>query len=451
MTTTIEKPTQRGKLSMYQVGALLALACLNMQDGFDILAITFSAGAIAEDWGLQRTQLGIVFSASLFGMMLGAMFLSPFADKVGRRIMTVIGLCISGVGMIIAASASNIELLVAGRLMTGVGIGGILASLNTLAAEYAGERFSSLAVATFQLGYPLGAFFAGYIASWMLDIGTWRHVFWFGAALSFFFVPIILLLPESTDYLAKTGKSDALSQINRIRRRFGREPLEKLDTHHNDTHPGLVAGVLMLFAPRYALRTLLIWSAFFLLLISLYFVLSWTPRILVEMGFDEDVGNLGGRLLNLAGMFGMIGVGVLATLLRPPLAATIYLFAMICGLIALSMASQQLAVILFAVSVVGFFTHGSMVGLYAVVPTLYPTELRATGTGWAIGLSRFGAIIGPAGAGILLDQKVPMQLLFQVFVVPVALSALCAMGLWVLARREATDRNLRHSNRPSKI
>ena len=444
MTPTIGQSDRTDKLSLYQVASLLALACLNMQDGFDILAITFSAGAIAEDWGLQRTQLGVVFSASLFGMMLGAMFLSPFADKVGRRIMTVFGLCISGLGMIAAASAANIEMLVAARLMTGIGIGGILASLNTLAAEYAGDRFRSLAVATFQLGYPLGAFFAGYIASWMLDIGTWRHVFWFGAALSFFFVPIILLLPESTDFLAKSGRTNALSEINRIRRRFGRAPLEKLDVELDMVHPGLVSGVLQLFSPRYALRTLLIWSAFFLLLISLYFVLSWTPRILVEMGFDEDVGNLGGRLLNLAGMFGMIGVGLLATFLRPALAAAIYLSAMICGLIALSLASQQIAIILFAVAVVGFFTHGSMVSLYAIVPTLYPTELRATGTGWAIGLSRFGAIIGPAGAGIFLDQGIPIQLLFQLFVLPVALSAMCAVGLWILARNEATQQDNTH-------
>lgn len=409
-----------------------------MQDGFDILAITFSAGAIAEDWNLQRTQLGIVFSASLFGMMLGAMFLSPFADKIGRRIMTVVGLCLSGIGMIVAACAPNLEALIAARLLTGIGIGGILASLNTLAAEYAGERYRSIAVATFQLGYPLGAFFAGSIAGWLLDVGSWRHVFWLGAALSFTFIPIILALPESTEFLSKSGTPDALDKVNKVRRRFGRRPLDRLATEKNDDGPGLVGGVLKLFTPEYALRTGLIWSAFFFLLVSLYFVLSWTPRILAEMGFGEDLGNLGGRLLNLAGMFGMIGVGLLATFLRPTIAAAIYLAAMIISLIAISFGATQVSLLLILISLLGFFTHGSMVGLYAVVPTLYPTELRATGTGWAIGLSRFGAILGPASAGILLDSGVPISTIFQIFSLPVVLSAICALSLWVIARKHST-------------
>jgi len=218
-------PTPDQGLSAYQIFALVALACLNMQDGFDILAISFAANAIAESWQIGRASLGFVLSASLFGMMIGAMVLSPLADRIGRKPLTMIGLALSGIGMLIAMAAPSLNVLMIGRALTGFGVGGILASLNTLVAEFAGEKYRGQAVALFQLGFPLGAFFSGFIVAWLLDIGSWRHVFAFGAATSFVFIPIMLLLPESMDFIAKRGRPDALTHINHIRAKFGLTPL----------------------------------------------------------------------------------------------------------------------------------------------------------------------------------------------------------------------------------
>ena len=162
---------------------LLIITLINMQDGFDLLAISFAANAISTDWGIQRSELGWVFSAALFGMLFGATFLSPYADRFGRKIITIVGLILSGIGMIMAAVSPSIMWLLIGRLITGIGVGAIIASLNTLAAEYAGSKLRSTMISIFQLGFPIGAILAGYICLWLLDIGTWRHVFAFGACL----------------------------------------------------------------------------------------------------------------------------------------------------------------------------------------------------------------------------------------------------------------------------
>ena len=253
------QPEPPKSISRFQITALIALMCLNMQDGFDILAISYAANAITADWQINRTDLGYVFSASLFGMMLGAMFLSPMADKIGRKPITILGLFLSGIGMLIASFAPSLNVLMIGRVITGLGVGAILASLNTLVAEFAGERYRGQAVAILQLGFPLGAFLSGFVVAWLLGIGTWRHVFAFGAGTSFFFIPIVLLLPESMDYLANSGKPDALARINNTRVRLNMQPLTELPVRTSANRPNAFKAVKSLFGRAYRVRTALIW------------------------------------------------------------------------------------------------------------------------------------------------------------------------------------------------
>jgi len=417
-------------VSGFQIVALLALACLNMQDGFDILAISYAATSIAEDWQISRSELGFVLSASLFGMMFGALTLSPVADRIGRKTITIFGLVLSGVGMIIAASAQSLEMLMIGRVLTGFGVGGILASLNTLVAEFAGEKFRGAAIAIFQLGFPLGAFLSGFAVSWLLDIGTWRHVFAFGAFTSFVFIPVMMALPESMDFLAQSGRSDALEKINKTRARLKMPLLEELPEQRVVEGDKTLSGVVELFNRTYIIRTLLIWVSFFLLLTTLYFLLSWVPRILVEMGFSEADGNRAGRLINLVGMPGIAIIGLTSTMIRPSLITTFYLVILASLLSALSLQGDSLSAVILIIAAIGFVLHGSMIGLYATAPALYPPHIRATGMGWAIGLSRLGAVMGPAMAGILLDAGWSAQQLFQFFALPAITASGAVFLLW---------------------
>lgn len=432
----MNKDTQtHPRVTGFQITALLALACLNMQDGFDILAISFAANAITQELELSSSALGIVLSASLFGMMIGAMALSPLADRIGRKHVAIIGLVLSGIGMIIAAIAPSIDMLLIGRAITGIGVGGILVSLNTLVAEFAGERHRGAAVAIFQLGFPMGAFLSGFAAPWLIDLGDWRYVFGFGAVTSFIFIPVMMALPESMDFLAQSGRPDALARINKTRSRLKLCPLDSLPAKSASESRSAFRQVGELFAREYVLRTLLIWTAFFFLLSTLYFALSWTPRILVELGFSEDSGNQAGRLINLVGMPGIAIIGLISTFLRPSLLTTIYLAILTILLMVLGAYDHSLTAIMLLVSAVGFAVHGSMIGLYATAPALYPAHIRATGMGWSIGLSRFGAVVGPALAGFLLDAGWSAAQLFQGFALPALMASIGVFFLWKEERR----------------
>ncbi len=432
-------PTQQ-PITRFQIFALLALACLNMQDGYDILAISFAANAITRDWGLSNSSLGLVLSASLFGMMLGAMALSPLADRIGRKYVAILGLVLSGIGMIMTAIAGSVDVLLVGRATTGIGVGAILVSLNTLVAEFAGERYRGAAVAIFQLGFPMGAFLSGFAVAWLIDLGDWRYVFAFGAFTSFIFVPVVMALPESMQFLAQSGRPDALATINQTRAKLRRPPLAALPSVAVTAAPSTSAWqqVRALFARQYIARTLLIWLSFFLLLSTLYFALSWTPHILVQLGFSEESGNQAGRLINLVGMPGIAIIGLTSTFVRPSLITTFYLAVLSALLIGLGAYNHTLTGLMVLISGIGFVMHGSMIGLYATAPALYPPHIRATGMGWAIGLSRFGAVLGPALAGYLLDAGWTVQQLFQGFAFPALVAALAVFLLWMEERSAAS-------------
>lgn len=421
------EPKQGTQITGFQLVALLACLLLNMQDGYDILSIAYSANAIATDWDLSPSKLGLILSASLFGIMLGAMFLSPYADKIGRKPMTIVGLLISGLGMIGAALATNPDMLLLSRCVTGIGIGGILASLNTLVAEYAGEKYRSAAIAIFQMGFPLGAVIGGSVAGWLLDIGTWRHVFAFGALLSFVFVPVVMLLPESIDFVANSGKSDSLKRINKIHRKLGRAEINQLPESVRLQSRGLLKGVLRLFSKDYRLRTALIWLSFFFLLMSLYFALSWVPKLLISQGMSETQGIRGGQFLNLLGVIGILSFALISLRIPGAILATLYLIGASIILLYIGLTDPidtgSAVKTLLLVSIIGFFVHASMIALYAVTPTLYPAEIRATGTGWAIGLSRFGAILGPWLTGVLLGHGWEPTTIYSIFGIPTLIAA----------------------------
>lgn len=426
------------RITGYQMAALLACMLLNVQDGFDILSIAYSANDIAMDWNLSPGKLGAILSASLFGIMLGAIFLGPIADRIGRKPMAIVGLTISGLGMMGAAVAINPDMLLLSRCITGIGIGSILVSLNTLVAEFAGQRYRSMAVAIFQMGFPLGAVVGGYIAGWLLGIGDWRHVFAFGAFLSFAFVPVVMLLPESIEFLAKSGKPDALARINKVNQKLRRPDLTELQPVVHEARFSPVQGFLILFDPAYRTRTILIWLAFFFLMMTLYFALSWVPKLLIEQGMSQTAGIRGGMAVNLLGVVGIITFAVISTLVRAATLGTL-------ALVAASLVLFYLGTLggigqgsdfntLFVVAFVGFFSHASMIALYATTPTLYPSEIRATGTGWAIGLSRLGAVFGPWLTGQLLEQGWDPSSIYPVFGIPTLLAALAVGTLAYLSR-----------------
>jgi len=422
MTADARTLLRDGPMSAFQLMVVVICTLLNMIDGFDVLAISFTAPLIAKEWGVNPATLGVLLSAGLAGMALGSLALSPVADLIGRRTVVLLSTAIISVGMLASAAASNVWELAALRFLTGLGVGGVLASGNTLLSEYASDRWRDLSISAMVVGYPAGAIIGGSISAFLIAAFGWRSAFIFGGLCSTVLLPVLFYLPESIDFLLAHNGRSTLARVNDVMRRLGHPPMTALPPiTAEEKSTRAVVGV---FERRFLKGTLLICLTFFMLMLSFYFVLSWTPKHMVDLGFTVQQGIFASVLLNLGGIVGGLTFGYLAgkshaRKLAPYLFAT--LFVAIVGLGALQ---AGLAVMMTGVLVAGFFLIGCMASLYAIVPRIYPASVRNTGTGLAIGFGRLGAVIGPYLGGLLIAAGWQRFAYYSVLALPVLISAL---------------------------
>lgn len=386
-----------------QVSAVLICMVLNVIDGFDVLAVAFAAPSLAADWKLAPDALGALLSAGLLGMTLGSVGVAPLADRWGRRFMTLATLVTVTLGMLAACMARSSAELGAARVLTGIGIGAMLPSINTLVAEYAAPHRRELALSVMSTGYPIGATLGGIAAIVISAQHGWRGIFLFGAALSALMLPLVAWrLPESREFLRAREK------------------------------PARATGVTDLLRGPLAAQTWLLWAAFFLVMSSFYFVVSWTPKLLVEAGLPVGSGLSGGVLLNLGGVAGTLVLGALSSRLGIFRLHTAALVASAVAIAGFGLVSGSLGAALAGAALVGFFLFTAMVGLYVITPSIYPTELRNTGTGLAIGVGRLGAIVSPYLAGLLLANGWQPSQAYMAFALP---ALLATAAVTALARR----------------
>ena len=418
--TNIRQLIDGRPLSGLQLRVIFICFALNMLDGFDVLAIAFTAPTISEEWQLTPYMLGIIFSAGLVGMTLGAAFIAPLTDVIGRRTMILLSLLAIGVSMALTGLTTNASQMIAMRVVTGLGIGSILASLTSLVAEYTPARKRSLAVGFMQVGYPLGATAGGFASVWLIQAYGWPAVFYFGSALSFLAVVCTyFFLPESLEFLSSRQPANALARINRILGRMGWAQL-----HTMPAAPAVVArpSVTSILTPNYRNWTLLLWCGFFMAFLTLYFLFSWVPKITVDAGLPVDKSIYIGTALNFGAFLGGAILGYLSDRIgvRPLI---IWFF---CGgivfMLAFGFSPPEVWLLLILAFVLGFCVLGGFVGFYISAACLYHTDIRATGVGWSIGAGRTGAIIGPYLGGVLINMGYSTSVNFIVFAVPLALA-----------------------------
>ena len=389
-------------MGAFQFIAVGMCVLLNALDGFDVLSISFAAPGIAEEWGVDRAALGIVLSMELIGMALGSMVLGGVADVIGRRPTILACLAVMATGMGLAATAGGIEVLSIYRFATGIGIGGVLAATNAMVAEYSNAKRRSLCVTIMAAGYPIGAIIGGTIASMLLAEFDWRAVFIFGGVITFVFIPVIwFLLPESIEFLAQKRPAGALERINSTLKRMGHETVSEMPLV-KAAAPKI--GVGRLFGPDLARTTALLTFAYFAHIMTFYFYLKWIPKIVVDMGFAPS---LAGSVLVWANVGGATGAIVLGLLTQRFGTRGLVVGSMLFGGAMVTLfgsgqtALMQLSII---ACVAGFFTNAAIVGLYAIFAHAFPTEVRAGGTGFVIGVGRGGAALGPIIAGFLFES-----------------------------------------------
>ena len=419
-------------MTRLQIAAVILCVALNAIDGFDVLAISFAAPGIAAEWGISRGALGIVLAMELIGMAAGSVVLGSIADNLGRRPIILGCLVVMASGMYLASQATSVNALLATRFVTGVGIGGMLATTNAMVAEYSNARHRNFNVVLMATGYPVGIIIGGSLATILLAHFDWRAVFILGAAMTGVLLPAIwCLMPESISYLAQKKRPDALAQINRILTRMGHAALEQLPASEEKS-----TGWRDLFSPQIARTTILLTTAYLAHIITFYFILKWIPNIVVDMEYSPS--SAGGILVwaNVGGAVGSVLLGGLTHYFRlRPLIITA-LIGSIVMINVFGMGQVNLTSLAIVAGITGFFTNAAVVGLYAMLAQSYPTHLRAGGTGFVIGMGRAGAVLGPIIAGFLFEGEFSLTAVSFVM----ALGSLVAIfALMFLKENTATD------------
>ncbi|WP_338466635.1 MFS transporter [Novosphingobium sp. ZN18A2] len=404
-------------------GIVVALMiALNALDGFDVLSSAFASVGISKEWGIDREALGIVLSAELVGMGVGSVLLGGMADRFGRKLTMLACLVVMAIGMYLAHAAQAVAPITAWRFITGIGIGGMLAATNAVVAESTSQSGRSLSMALYVIGYPLGGVFGGIAAKeWLLVYYDWRAVFLFGAACTAVMIPLVMLLvPETPAFYAARRPEGAVERINRSLKALGKPLISALPAISPTAARPKVSDILT--NPKLRPVTLLLAFGYMFHTITFYFILKWAVKIVADYppGYSQPDASSVLLWANVGGALGGFLFGFLMKRWQIK-APTIAMLAL--GVIAVIWFGTGHPTLLgwrAAASFAMFATNAAIVGFYAAFALGFPAYARATGTGFVLGIGRFGAAGSPIIAGFLFKTLGNDQLL--------AVSAIMSLG-----------------------
>jgi benzoate transport len=422
-------------MTIAQIVVVTITVLLNAMDGFDVLASSFASNGIAKEWGMAPGALGWVLSAEMWGMMAGSVLIGGVCDKIGRR-PTLIGcLILMAIGMLGATTAGDPVVLFAWRTFTGLGIGGMLSATNAVVAEFSNNKWRAFCISMMVIGYPVGGVIGGRIAQGLLAQYDWRSVFYLGATATGILLPaLIFLVPESVSWLTRKQPENALARTNASLRKLGHETVGALPIVHADEQKKSVGDI---FSPGLISVTLLCASAYFLHVLSFYFLLKWGARIVGMMNFPASAA--GGIITstNLGGALGGALFGVLtAKVGLKPLSIAVLVGNWL-AIMAFGQSPANLSTMSTLALIVGFFGNAAISGLYSIVAIAFPTHVRATGTGFVIGLGRIGGALSPIAAGQLLGHGFSLPSIGLIMGIGSLLSAIVLVFLKVGPSRPA--------------
>ena len=402
-------------------------------DGYDLVIYGVVLPVLMKEWSLSPLQAGALGSYALFGMMAGALVFGPLSDKIGRKkAITICVVLFSGFTVLNGFSRNPTEFGIC-RFIAGLGIGGVMPNVVALMSEYAPRRIRSTLVAIMFSGYSVGGMLSAGLGMVLLPTFGWQSVF-FVAGVPLLLLPLVMkFLPESVGFMIRQGRID---ETQRVLARV--EPGYRAERGQTLTMPAIKAGgapLLELFRDGRALRTVMLWTAFFCCLLMVYALNSWLPKLMTKAGYSLGSSLSFLLVLNFGAIFGAVGGGWLGDRFNLPRVLAIFfaLAAMSIGLLGFNSPSWLLYSL---IAVAGATTIGSQILLYACGAQFYGLSIRSTGLGWASGIGRNGAIIGPVLGGALMGLAVPLPVNFLAFALPGAAACL-AMKVFSWSSRPA--------------
>jgi AAHS family 4-hydroxybenzoate transporter-like MFS transporter len=417
-------------LSRFQIRTIVLCGVVVILDGFDTQCMGFLVPHIADSLHIPIPSFGPVLSAALIGLMIAAMASGPIADRWGRRSVVIVSVVVFGIFALLTARANSLRELVLYRFLTGLGLGGAMPNAVALTAEYTPRRIQPNVVGAIFVGMPAGALIASQAASILIPLWGWRSVFVVGGVLPLLLALLLIkVLPESVRFLSTTGSDPdrvaaILGRISPDATVVGIQDMSARDERRKGV------PVKHLFTEGRAAGTLLLWVPFFMNLLMLYFFISWLPALLRQTGMPPSAGVEAVAMFSLGGIFGTLFEG---SVMKAFGARTLLLLEfLICAALIASLAQvgASRAPMLLVSLVLGVCMQGAQSGLNALAAGFYPTAVRATGIGWALGVGRIGSIVGPSLGGVLLSLNWTPDRIFMSGIAP----ALCAATAIVLTR-----------------
>ena len=420
---------QLDEKQMMPLQYLVVFVCLlmNMLDGMDVMIISYTAPSIAKDWAISPTNLGIVFSSGLVGMTIGAILLAPIADKIGRKSLMILAAIIMSICIYLTTYATDINQLMIFRFVSGLGLGAMLASTAALTAEFTPNKSRDFWVSFVLSGYPIGAVLSGLASASIIKNDGWRHMFEIAGMITVLAIPILyFFLSESLDFYLKSQPTNALAKANAILRKLGIAELDKLPEQTADENIPVTVNTIM--KGGYRISTFQLWASLFLAFSTLYFLTNWIPKLAANAGVSLENAIYAGTIFNLGAIIGISTQGYFSSKfgLKKTIGFILFFTAFLMAIFGFFVGSDAVLIIFF---LLGFGIQGGFVGLYAVAARMYPTRIRATGVGWAIGMGRVGGIIGPIAGGLLVAIGLDMTQSFWVFAVPTLLAGLMTLQI----------------------
>ncbi|WP_151977282.1 MFS transporter [Acinetobacter soli] len=428
-------------LSKYQW--LIAIVCflIVFVDGIDTAAMGFIAPALAQDWGVDRSQLGPVMSAALGGMIIGALVSGPTADRFGRKIVLSVAMLIFGGFTLACAYSTTLDSLVIFRFLTGIGLGAAMPNATTLFSEYCPARIRSLLVTCMFCGYNLGMAMGGFISSWLIPAYGWHSLFLLGGwAPLILMLVVMVFLPESYRFLIVKGKNT--EKVRQILTRIAPHKVQGVTEFHvpeEKTDASSKKGVFgMLFSGKYAKGTILLWVTYFMGLVVIYLLTSWLPTLMRETGASLERAAFLGGLFQFGGVLSALFIGWAMDRFNPNrIIAGFYLAAGIFAVIVGQSLSNPTLLALFILCA-GIAVNGAQSSMPVLSARFYPTQCRATGVAWMSGIGRFGAVFGAWIGAVLLGNNWSFTMILSMLFIPAAAAAIAIFVKSIVAHTDAT-------------
>jgi AAHS family 4-hydroxybenzoate transporter-like MFS transporter len=402
-----------------------------MIDGFDISALGFAIPALVKAWHItDQSALGPALSASLLGMLVGAPALGALGDRIGRKRATIFSCLLFGAftwATVLATSITQVAVL---RLFAGIGIGGFMPNIIALVGEFAPRRFRATLIIVSFVGVGFGGGLPGPVSALLVPIYGWQILFTIGGIIPIVVAAICWIgLPESVKYLAITEgrRADLIRLLKRMRPELTIAPDTRFAVADEKQYKSL--SPRHLFADGLALITPLLWLLFVFNLMGYFFLVSWTPFLLSSAHLPMSKAAIAQTSFQLGGTLGawilclpidrkgLLPIAIMFTLAVPCVA--------LIGYVGTVSETLLMTVEFFA----GFCVLGLQSGINAIAASIYPTSFRSNGTGWALGVGRLGAMIGPVLGGYLIAQHLPVEHLFLLASLPFVFGACIAYWL----------------------